>query len=183
MIVNLWLALRDDAQALMQTRLDWDEESQGVYSGPITDRQAKLFGHIADRARQLGVFKVDTLNTRDWNLWTVDLNGTGDLLQLVKDELDQMALDYPTQFKIIGAWRWDPGMPFGRQVGTQFVFDADGAVIGVTGTPTYPLDSRALKFMPNIKTWDADGNLLTDDPATVFTDVNLVQGQAARDFS
>lgn len=123
MTVNAWLALRDDAQVAIVTRLTWDIEIQGVYSGPVTDRQAKVFGYIADRRVQLNLYKIDTFNTRDWNLWTVDFDLPGDLLQKIKAELDQLASDYPNQFKIIGAWHWDPGMPFGRQVGTQYVWE------------------------------------------------------------
>ncbi len=178
MIINVWLALRDDAHAAILTRLAWDTETQGEYTGPVTDRQARVFGFIADRARQLAVFKKDVFNSREWTLWTVDFNLPVNVLRKVQDELYQLALDYPNQFKIGGAWHWDS-----RQVGTQFILDPDtGEVTGISGTPLYPLDMRLLKFMPNIKTWDADGNLLTDDPATFITDVNLVQGQTPRRF-
>ncbi len=183
MTINAWLVLRDDAHAAIVTRLTWDTESQGEYTGPVTDRQARLFGYIAHLAAQLNQYRPDTVNGREWTLWTVDFNLPGALLQKVRTELDQLALDYPNRFKIGGAWHWDPDMPFGRQVGTQFVLDPEtGEVTGVTGTPAYPLDARLLNFMPNIKTWDADGNLLTDEPATKLTDVNLVQGQSPRRF-
>ena len=115
-IINVWIAIRDDAQALIHERLTWDEESQGEYSGPVTDRQAKLFGYMADRDTTQRLFRTDSL-ARVWTLWSVYFDLPGNILQKVKAELDQLALDYPNHIKLIGAWHWD-----GRQVGTQYVY-------------------------------------------------------------
>jgi len=114
-MINIWIALRADAQALIKTRLNWDE---GEYTGPVTDRQAKLFRLMSDRGVVQKLFRVDSL-TQDWTLWSVYFNFTGKMiLKKVKDELDQLALDYPNHIKIVGAWHWD-----GRQVGTDFVIE------------------------------------------------------------
>jgi len=127
MIVNVWLALRDDAQSAINTRLDWDEETQGEYNGPVTDRQAKVFQLMADRANIQRLFKTDTIGGREWTLWNVYFNESSDILLKVKTELDQLTVNYPTQFVIAGAWLWD---------GTQ-----------VAG---YPPHTRLIEFMPDI---------------------------------
>ena len=171
MIVNVWLAVRDDAQALIVTRLRWDESVDGAYSGPVTDRQAKLFGLMADRAtvHRLRLFRVDT-DTKDWTLWNLYFNESANILQKIQDELDQLAIDYPNHLRIVGAWHND-----GRQVGTQFNRDADGNITGVTGTPTYPLHARILELMPDV---DDIGTR-----PTVPSDVNLLMGQTERRFA
>ena len=46
MIINIWLGISAAAQDLVIEALRWDEESQGSYTGPITNRQRKLFEYI-----------------------------------------------------------------------------------------------------------------------------------------
>lgn len=176
MIVNLWLAVRADAQALIVTRLNWDEEIDGVYSGPVTDRQAKLFRLMADRATVQNIFRVDA-DTQDWIPWNIYFNFKKDVLLKIKAEIDDLVANEPNRVRIGGAWHFD-----GRQVGTQFTRDADGNITGVTGTPTYPLHTRLLEFMPDIVTWDEDGNEISRVRPTSLTDVNLLQGQKERRF-
>lgn len=169
MIVNVWLALRADAQALILTRLNWDEDVDGIYSGPVTDRQAKLFRLMADRANVQRLFRVDT-DTQNWTIWNLYFDFKNNVLQRIQDELDQLAIDYPNHIRIVGAWHND-----GRQVGTQFTRDADGNITGVTGTPTYPLHARILELMPDV-----------DDVGTrptVPSDMNLLMGQTERRFA
>ena len=165
MIVNVWIGLRDDAQAAILTRLRWDEETQGPYTGPVTDRQHKLFSYMHDRENTQRLFKQATLGGRVWTVWSVYFDLPGNILQLVKAELDQMLVDYPTQFVVTGAWHWD-----GRQVGTEWT---DETQIATTGTPVYPMHPQILKFMPDVD----------DLPATVVTDVNVGMGQSLRRFS
>lgn len=178
MIVNPWLALRNDAQALMKTRLDWDEEIQGPYVGPVTDRQRKVFAAMVDRATVQRLFRIDNDGGRDWTLWNVYFNEAKDVLLKIQAELDQLAIDFSVQFRIGGAWHFD-----GRQVGTQFTFDVDGNITGVTGTPIYPFHSRLLELMPDIVTHDIDGNEISRVRPTDLSDVNRLQGQTVRNFS
>jgi hypothetical protein len=158
--INVWLALRDDAQSLIVERLRWNEQQQGAYNGPVTDRQAKIFRYMADQENTRRLFKTATLNSRQWSLWSVYFNPAelgANVLQIVKDELDQLAADYPSRFVIAGAWRWN---------GTQI--------------PGYPPHPQLLKFMPDV--WNGDLPPTYSAP-TVLTDVNLLMGQAPRDFS
>ena len=156
MTINAWLALRDDAQSAIVTRLTWDEETQGEYSGPITDRQAKVFALMHDRGVVQKLFRTDRAAGRDWTLWSVYFDLPGSVLEKVRAELDRLAADYPTQFVIVGVWRWD-----GSRI-------AD-----------YPLHPRILKLMPD----ETDENGDVTGPATQVSDINLALGQAPRQFT
>lgn len=157
MTINVWLALRDDAQALIVERLRWDRDAQGEYTGPVTDRQAKLFGYMADQENTQRLFRQGTAGGRVWTVWNIYFNLSGNVLQKVKAELDQLALDYPNHVIIAGAWRWD-----GSQVND------------------YPPHPQLLQFMPDV--WNGD-EPPTYSPATQLADVNLLLGQTPRDFS
>lgn len=160
MTINVWLGLRDDAQALIVERLNWDQESQGAYAGPVTDRQHKLFSYMQDRANRVALYRTDTIAGRTWTLWTVDFDFRGNLRQKVKAELDQLLLDYPNHVIIGGAWHWSDG----RQV------------------PDYALHSRLIEFMPDVVTYDNEGNEISRVRPIVVSDQNLGQGQAERQF-
>ncbi len=162
MIINAWLALRDDAQTAINAYLDWDEESQGEYDGPLGDLEQKIFRSMADRDVVQGLFKKATINSNQWNLWSVPFDKPVGVLLKAKDALDRLSDRYPLQFVIGGAWHWD-----GRQVGTQFTYDENGTVTGISGTPIYPLHPKLIEFMP-------DG---------VLADVNLSAGQTPRQFT
>jgi hypothetical protein len=118
MRVNVWVALRDDAQSAIVTRLRWDESTQGPYTGPVSDETALLFSRIKGGATVQRLFRVATLNSRQWTLWNLFYSGGANVLQWVQDELDQLAIDYPNQFIICGAWILDHPLAC-RQVGTQ----------------------------------------------------------------
>ena len=155
-MINAWLALREDAHALVRTAVRWDEETQGPYPGPLTTRQRKVFGAIHDLDNTQKLFRVDTIGARDWIVWSVYFDTN---LAAVKVELDQLALDYPNRLVIVGAWRWD---------GTQL---AD-----------YPPHARILELMPDDVTYDEDGNETSRTRPTVASDVNLLYGQSPRVF-
>lgn len=160
MIVNLWLALRDDAQALIKTRLNWDEESQGPYTGPVTNRQFKLFRLMADLDVVGRLFRLDNDGSNDWNLWSLFFDFETNVLQKIQDELDALVAEFPNHVKIVGAWNYDTG----AQVG-------------------YPLHARILEFIHDVVTHDSDGNETSRTRPTVPRDSNLLFGQAVRDFS
>jgi hypothetical protein len=149
MRVNVWVALRDDAQAAIRERLTWDEESQGPYTGPVSNRTAILFTRMRDIANVQRLFRVATINARQWTLWNLYFTERGNILQIIQDELDQLAIDYPNQFIIAGAWIWDNPLAC-RQVGTQL----DIQTRTVQGTkpepnPNYQPDPEAPNYDPN----------------------------------
>lgn len=156
MIVNVWIAVRDDAQAAIATRLAWDEDAQGEYAGPVTDRTARLFRKMFDRATVQNLFKAAAIAGRDYSLWSVYFDESANVLQKIQDELDAVASAYPNHIVIAGAW------------------DMDGGQVG-----GYTPHARLIDFMPDER--DADGEII--GPAQQVTDVNLLQGQQPRDFS
>ena len=158
MTINVWLALRDDAQALIRARLSWDEETQGEYSGPITDRQHKLFKLMHDLETTQKLFRVDA-GARDWTIWNLYFDLPNNILLKVQNEIDALIVAFPNHIKIIGAWKWN---------GTQI--------------PAYPLHARILEFMPDIVTYDENGNETSRVRPTVPSDVNLGLGQTPRQF-
>ena len=160
MTINVLLGLRDDAQALIVERLKWDEEVQGTYSGPVTERQHKLFGYMQDQANRQGLFRIDEIATWRWGMWSIDFDLPGNIMQKVKAEVDQLIVDYPNHIKILGAWRW-----------------SDGANIAA-----YPPHIRLIEFMPDIVTYDANGNETARSKPLTVSDVNLGFGQAPRQF-
>ena len=177
MIINVWLGVRDDAQALIVERLKWDDESQGEYAGAVPDRVLRFFQLMADWQIVQDIFRTDTDASRAWYLWNVSFDKPKDAMIKVKAELDWLLDTYTNQTRIGAAWHWD-----GRQVGTQFTYDENGVITGTTGTPVYPLHARLIEFMPDIVTYDDDGNETSRTRPTVLSDVNLGLGQTPRQF-
>ena len=163
--VNVWVALRDDAQGAIVTRLQCDRDEACVYSGPVTNRQAKVFAKMSDRGNVQKLFRVDRQGARDWTVWSLYFDEPVTVLQKIQVELDNLATNYPTQFRIAGAWHWD-----GRQVGTQWNVDRTDVI----GTPTYPVPARLIEAMPDL---DSIGTRPTQ-----LTDINLLMGQVPRRF-
>ncbi len=165
MIPNIWLALRDDAQVLVVERLRWNVLTQGQYSGPITNRQARLFSYMADQDTTQRLFRVDNVGGHDWVAWNVYFNLPGNILQQARVELDQLIADYPNRVKVTGAWSFETGEQ-----------------IKQGGVPIYPLHPRLIEFMPDVV--EAVDRVETSRTRpTVLSDVILVAGQAPRDFS
>lgn len=201
--VNVWLALRDDGQTAIVTRLQCDRASDCTYvtgvsqaqcdtihqafldaqrqddcntRGPVTNRQAKVFALMSDRGNVQRLFRADTVAGREWTLWSVYFDEPGGVLLLIQAELDNLAAKYPAQFAIAGAWHWD-----GRQVGTQWVDVMDHSQ-GTTGAPTYARHSRLIQFMPDIVTYNANGAEISRTRPLTLSDVNLSLGQSPRKF-
>ena len=165
MTINVWLALRDDAQAQIKTRLQWDTELQGAYTGPVSNRQHRLFQLMHDQATVEHLFRIDRVSARDWHLWNLTFDFPNNVLQRVKDELDALIAAYPSHVKIVGAWNWD-----------------DGTQVEQAGSPVYPIHARILELMPDVVTYDINGNETSRTRPLVPSDVNLGFGQAPRQF-
>lgn len=178
MFANVWIAIREEAQAAIIERLRWDDELE--YTGPVTDREHRLFRYMADQDTVQKLFKTSTAGGKVWTLWSVNFTES---LPKVKIELDQLLADRPNHVAILGAWRHN-----GSQHGMEPVYSTrtvDGIeetyVSGYGGTATYPVNqTQLLKFMPDV--WNGD-EPPTYTAATQITDVNIMAGQALRDFS
>jgi len=203
---NIWLALRDDAQDKVKERLTWDTESQGEYSGPVTDRSAKLFRYMQQHKEKL--FRAPTLGGRVYTVWSITFSVHTDAAQKIKDELDFLIATYPTQVFVTGAWRWEEGDMACRQIGTQLVISTrivektwselnpdyqpdplepdfdDRYVLRVTGDVEEEYVSGSLgtptyPLHPQLLKFMPDVNEL---PATELADTNLLMGQPPRNF-
>lgn len=168
MLINIWLAISDAAQDVVIESLRWDEESQGEYTGPLSNRQRRLFQYMQDDTTRRRLFKPTTLAGTTYNLWSIDFADDAETLRLVRDELDALMAQYPNQIGILGAWRKD-----GRQVGASY--DEQG---NRTSEAAYPIPNWLWRFMPD----DADGNPTASSNADL-RDINLLYGQSPRDFS
>ena len=205
---NIWLALRDDAQDKVKERLTWDTESQGEYSGPVTDRSAKLFRYMQQHKEKL--FRAPTLGGRVYTVWSITFSVHTDAAQKIADELDFLTTTYPTQLSVVGAWRWDQGDAVAKQVGTELVWDT--RIVEKTWSvknPDYQPDDQEPNYDPRFVlrvTGNVEENYVSGStgtptyplhpqlinfmpdvgdppvPATELTDVNLLQGQPPRSF-
>jgi len=161
MIVNLWMGFDDRAQSSANPQVDV----------PVSSAYRALGDPLVR-----SIFRQDNPSgPRSYELWSLGYEAQSD--QEVRDIRNDLVAEYPGQLRTIGAWWFD-----GRQVGTEFTFDIDGAITGVTGIPIFPLHTSILEFIPDIVTYDVDGNETSRVRPTVPSDVNLSMGQAERRF-
>ena len=175
--INIWIALTETAKNILRPLLD-DEDYAGQHLQAVI-----FFREMREYAQVERMFKTPTFNSSVWHLFSLTFNDlSGQASQKVQDGLVHMEANYPNQFEVVGVWKWD-----GLQAGTQWELDIDGRRTGnVIGTPTYPIHPQTLQFMPDV--WDGvPYDPLTETPnyipATVLTDVNLIQGQTERRFT
>ncbi len=175
MIINMWLGITEDYRNEILEYLAWDENTQGPYPGPLVAVDEAIFDTVADVVTVQALYRVDKFQGKDWYVFSIYIPEPG-----VDDVVDWLADNKGSKTKILGAWEYDSGLQYGTELD-------EGVIIG---TPTYPLNSRLLEFMPTIKVYDHTGNLdnqagglISEDDPTVNTDVNILQGQAARSFT
>jgi len=208
--IELMLALRDDAQALIVERLKWDEEEDGEYTGPVSNSTYRLFRYMNDFTQRQKLFKVVTAGGRQYTAWSFMFTGDSTILQKVKDELDELTAAYPDHVIILGAYRFEPGDIMCRQVGTQLVIDT--RIVEKTWSvlnPDYQPDPAEPDYDPRFVlrvTGDVEEEYVSGYtgtptyplhpqlikfmpdvgeppvPATELADVNLLQGQPPRYF-
>ena len=159
--VNLWIALTDAAKTTLRPLLD-DED----YAGPHLTA-VRIFRNMIEYGTVTNMFKSPTLAGTKYHLFSLTFNDIhGQAAQKLQAALVYLEDNYTNQFEVVGAWKWD-----GSQIMDNSVSPA---------VPFYPLHPQLVKFMPDV--WDTSSppQLIA---ATELTDVNLIQGQAHRDFS
>ena len=162
MITNLWMAFDDRARA--------------TDAGRDEDNRSNAYRALGDPSVR-ALFRQDNPpGPRSYELWS--LYYEVDAESALRDIRNDLLGEYQGQLRTIGSW-WSDG----RQVGTEFTFDADGTVTGTSGTPIFNLHTRILEFIPDIVTFDVDGNETSRTRPTVLSDVNLALGQAPRIFT
>jgi len=86
MIINVWLAIRDDAHA------------------HITELP-EITNLMGDRENVQSAFRQDTTGGT-WTLWSLNLESDGPTAQ---DEITSIRSNYPGAIRILGAWDFDTG--------------------------------------------------------------------------
>lgn len=158
MTINILIALSSSAKTAVNQRLHWDTERDGEYTGPVSLTEYRIFKRMAHHAQTGSMWLSPTFAGKTWTLYSLNFDNPSKNLQ---NALDFLANNRANLFRILGAFRWDSGL----QVGLSYDENGD-----VQGTPTYPVPSQLLQFMPDVE----------GAPATVLAQVNKVQGQSDR---
>ena len=98
---------------------------------------------------------------------------------VIKPQVDQLAIDEPGAFTIMAAWNYSTGLDLGLEWDDQS--DEDPENWTTTGAALYPQNkAHLLTYMPDV--WDgiSDPEFPVYIPATVLVDVLLVFGQPRR---
>lgn len=208
MKVELMLALREDAQAVIIERLKWDEETDGEYTGPVDNRTYLLFSYMQDFTQRQKLFKSPTIGGDVYNAWSFMFDDSGDILQLVRDQIDYLVAEYPNKIAVMGAYVFRVGDIMCRQAGTTLVIDT--RIVEKTWSelnPDYQPDPEEPNYDPNYvirvtgmveeeyvsgytgtPTYPLHPRLIDfmpdvgepPVPATELADVNLLMGQPPR---
>ena len=157
--MNIWLILSATAKATLRPLMS-DRGYKGPHLKAVKTMRKMAHYRVVER-----MWKTPTIGGKKRYLFSLNLTAG----KKAKEAIDYLLAEYPNQVTVGGAWHWD-----GRQAGTQWELDASGNKTGnTTGTPTYPInETQLLKFMPDVE----------GVPATVLTDVNLLQGSQPRRF-
>lgn len=208
---NIWLGLRDDANTIVKDYLRHDEEADGPYTGPVTNRAGRFFRFMADQENVQKLFKAPTLGGNVWHLWSISFSDDQYTLQQIKDEIDWILATYPAQTSMVGAWKWT-----GEQYGTEHVYTTTVEPVttsrlnpdydpnefledGTTPNPNYD-PQRVIRTTQDQEVTRITGmtgtptypipaaqllNFMPDvngSPATVLANVNVLFGQSPRSF-
>jgi hypothetical protein len=184
---NLWLGM---SQAFQQELVPLINEGIPAVEFPdlndLNEATLELFRNSHDAENVARLFKMWPGNAgQDFRVWSFyfskPLQGP-----LIRADIDEMAADYPGDFLPMGAWRTSDGREVGATYSEEIPDDpeADPPVVGVpseqTDTGWWPVPAQVVNFMPDV--WNGD-EPPTYTPATEPTDVNVLMGQAPRDFT
>jgi len=131
----------------------------------------EFFNNIHDADAVERLFKSWNAAGRTYKVWSLYANKPENTPQ-IRSDLDMLNAADPQDFSVSGAWKCSDGGEVG----------ADAAGVW------YPIPPQIINFMPDIMTDPGDPEAdppvpPTYVPATEPTDVNLLFGQAPRDFS
>ena len=169
---NLWLgmsqAFQDELVALLAE--DSTPAVTFTYLNDLDPATIQLFRNIHDAGALEKLFKVYPAGGKDYRIWSLYFAKPENGL-VIRDDIDDLAFFYPTEFLPMGAWSSKTGL----EVGTSA--DEEGVV---TGAAWFPVPTQILHFMPDV--WNGD-DPPTFSAATVPTDVNVLAGQTPRSFA
>lgn len=126
----------------------------------MNDETIAFFKESHDAGTLDRIFQRYVANSRNYRLWSFYVTKLLDVTP-VRNNLDALSSNYPQDFLIMGAWRVDTGQ----------------------AVTAYPSPPSLINFMP--PTWDHDVVPPAEPieiPPTEVSDVNLLAGQAPREF-
>jgi hypothetical protein len=171
---NLWLGM---SQAFQQELVPLITEGIPAVEFPdlndLNEATLELFRNSHDAENVAKLFKMWPGNAgQDFRVWSFyfDKPLDGPIIHI---DIDLMASTYPGDFLPMGAWRTSDG----GEVGATYTEDEPPVQ---TATGWWPVPNAVVNFMPDV--WNGD-EPPTYSPATVPTDVNVLMGQAPRDFT
>jgi hypothetical protein len=116
-----------------------------------------------DMAHIEAVMKHETLAGKVWTLYSVYIEPSA----VSKTKIKTWLANHAGQVVVGGSWKMD---------GSQ--------ILKTDGTPMFPIDSRLIKFMPDVVTYDQDGVEVSRTAATELEQVNVLVGiQSPRNFT
>ncbi len=152
---NLWLGTSQNVVDIAVESLNWDEETQGEYTGPLRNRSRMLFELMQDARNREAQFAKPVFGGTTFRMWSLDFEETVERMLLVEAEIIHLEGEYPGELDIVGAWKWN-----GNQVGGN-------------NTPRHSIHNQAWQFMPAWVGATSNADL---------QDINLLLGQAPRNF-
>jgi hypothetical protein len=178
---NLWLGMSQAFQSEL-VPLITEGTPAVIYPGlnSMAEVTLELFRTTHDAENVARLFKLWPGNAgQDFRVWsfyfTKPLEGPQ-----IRSDIDAMASTYPSDFLPMGAWRTDNGHEVGATYTTPDPEILPREKPVQTATGWWPVPAQVVNFMPDI----SDGaEPPTYTPATEPTDVNLLFGQAPRDFT
>lgn len=135
----------------------FDDRAQRTANPQEDELPSQAYRALGDPSVR-SIFRQDApAGPRSYELWSLyyELDDQQDVLDVRNDLL----IEYPGQLRAIGAW-WQDGQQ-------------------VNG---FPLHASILEFIPDIVTYDDDGNETSRTRPTEPSDVNLGMGQIPRIF-
>jgi hypothetical protein len=173
---NLWLGMSQAFQAEL-VPLITEGTPAVIFPGlnNMDEATLALFKNTHDAEGVARLFKLwpgpGAKNYRVWSFYfDKPLEGP-----TIRADIDTMAAVYPEDFLPMGAWRTSDG----HEVGASYS-DIEGEEPVFLQPGWWPVPAQVVNFMPDV--WNGD-EPPTYSPATVPTDVNVLMGQAPRDFT
>lgn len=154
---NLWLAVSSTARTAFRNRRQAEDAGE-AYNGPMPTRAYRILSRIADE-RVEALYKSPTIAGKRYTLYSIYIDG--DDAQAAQRAINELTEDYPNDIIVIGVWREN-------------------------GTRVGALHAQAWRLMPDVVEYDSEGNVINTIPASSnadLRDINLLLGQAPRDFS
>ena len=155
---NFWIGMSDGFQGeLVPFILDGTPPVNFPMIGLMNEETKDFFRQSYDSGALDHLFRHYYVDPRDYRVWSFYVLKPDDVTP-VRNNLDAMTTEYPQDFLIMGAWAFLTGQ----------------------AVQAYPSPPSLINFMP--LTWDHGTEPPTAIEPTELTDVNLLAGQAPREF-